>query len=775
MFYLCGCYKIYKFISMDSIYLIIVIVLLGLAVLDLIVGVSNDAVNFLNSSIGSKVAPVRVIFAVATLGILLGTMFSSGMMEIARSGVFYPEKFTFPAIMMLFLAVMLTDIILLDLFNTFGLPTSTTVSLVFELLGAAVAVALFTIWTTDTGSTLGEFINSGKALAIIGGIFISIAIAFVAGSIIMYLSRLLFSFKYKKPFKYLGALWGGIALTAITYFAVFKGLKGSVLVTEEMLLFLENNMSLALLYALVGWTLFMALLQHVFKVKILNVIVLVGTAALAMAFAGNDLVNFIGVFMAGFDSFQIAQGVAASGGDVNSLYMGRLSEPVVANVWWLLGAGTIMILSLTLSKKSRTVTETEVNLARKGEGIERFSSSPLSRSIVRGSLNFSKSISKITPEPIKRFIDKRFEPVELENKASFDLIRASVNLTVAAMLVSLGTSLKLPLSTTYVTFMVAMGTSLADRAWGRDSAVYRINGVLTVVAGWLLTALIAFTFSMIVGFFLMWGGKIAIVIMIALVVFLLIKSSKLHTKRKSKEEQQQQVLSTKDQLITSCNKDVHLVLDKTLFILKKVIEGLSDENRKAARKAMNEALEMYEKFKDKRDYEVVPTLESIQMNALDLEQEYVQLVDYSYELTKSLKAITESTFNYINNNHSAFSKDQIDDLKVIYNTLTDVFNGYTQMEKSGDYTQFNKVTSLRDFILELNPKLTKRQIKRVKDGLSSTRNSILFLNLVNESKIVTLQSGNLMKSHRNFREQSSKQLGTMIGAKELIKDATLNL
>lgn len=760
---------------MDSIYLIIVIVLLGLAVLDLIVGVSNDAVNFLNSSIGSKVAPIRIIFAVAALGVLLGTMFSSGMMEVARSGVFYPEKFTFPSIMMLFLAVMLTDVILLDLFNTFGLPTSTTVSLVFELLGASVAVALYTIWTTESGGNLGEFINSGKALAIITGIFTSIAIAFLVGSIIMYISRIIFSFNYKKPFKYLGALWGGIALTAITYFAVFKGLKGSVLVSSELLAYLEGNMGMALLYTLGTWTILMAILQHIFRVKILKVIVLSGTAALAMAFAGNDLVNFIGVFMAGFDSFHIAQEVVASGGDLNTLYMGKLSEPVVANIYWLLGAGTLMTLSLFLSKKSRTVSNTEVNLARKGEGIERFSSSPLSRSIVRGSLTLSKSISTIIPESMKKFIDKRFEPVELENKASFDLIRASVNLTVSAMLISLGTSLKLPLSTTFVTFMVAMGSSLADRAWGRESAVYRINGVLTVVAGWFLTALVAFSAALAVGLFLMWGGKIAIVIMIAIVVIMLLKSSKLHTKRKSKEEQQQQVLSTKDQLITSCNNDVHMVLDRTLWILKKVIDGLNDENRKSARKAMNEAIELYEKFKDKRDYEVVPTIESIQMNALDLEQEYVQLVDYSYELTKSLKAISESTFNYINNNHSAFSKEQIDDLKVFYNTLTDVFNCYNEMVKTGDYSKFNKVTNLRDFILELNPKLTKRQIKRVKEGVSSTRNSILFLNLVNESKIVTLQSGNLIKSHRNFREQSSKHSMTMIGAKELIKDATLNL
>lgn len=759
---------------MESIYLIIVIILLGLAVLDLIVGVSNDAVNFLNSSIGSKVAPLWAIFAVASVGILIGTMFSSGMMEIARSGVFYPEKFTFPSIMMLFLAVMLTDIILLDLFNTFGLPTSTTVSLVFELLGAAVAVALFTLWTTDTGDQLGDFINSGKALAIIGGIFTSIAIAFIVGSLIMYISRVIFSFNYKKSFKYLGSLWGGIALTAITYFAIFKGLKGSVLVSDNFILFLDNNMSTALLYTLGGWTVIMGILQHIFRFNILRFIVLAGTAALAMAFAGNDLVNFIGVFMAGLDSFKIAHNVAAAGGDINTLYMGRLSEPVVANVAWLIGAGIIMVMALAFSKKSRSVSETELNLSRKGEGLERFSSSPLSRSIVRGSLIVGKSFGSITPASLKKFIDDRFIPVELENKASYDLIRASINLTVSALLISLGTSLKLPLSTTFVTFMVAMGSSLADRAWGRESAVYRVNGVLTVVAGWLMTALVAFTVALLVGLFLMWGGKIAIALMVAVVAFMLFKSGRLHTKRKSKELQQQQILSSKDQLINSSNDEIHIVMDKTISILKRVIDGLKDENRRSVKKAMTEANELYSRYKDKRNYEVVPTLESIQLNALDLEQEYVQLVDYSYEITKSLKAITESTFTYIDNNHTAFSKEQIDDLRTIFNTLTEVYVGYIKMEKTNDYSNFDQVLNLRLTILDLYAKMTKRQIKRVKEGKSSTRSSILFLNLVNESKIVTLQSGNLMKTHRNFKIQAAKSGGKYVDSQSVINNATLN-
>ncbi|MDD2513395.1 MAG: inorganic phosphate transporter, partial [Proteiniphilum sp.] len=706
---------------MDSIYLIIVIVLLGLATLDLIVGVSNDAVNFLNSSIGSRVAPLWVILTVASIGVLLGVMFSSGMMEVARSGVFYPDKFTFPSVMTLFLAVMITDVILLDLYNTFGLPTSTTVSLVFELLGASVAVALFTLWSSDSGGQLGDYINSGKALAIISGIFVSIAIAFVVGSIIMYLSRLIFSFNFGKSFRYLGAIWGGIALTSIIYFAIFKGLKGSVVVTPEMLNFLENHMRTALLYTFAASTFLMALLQHLFRVNILKVIVLSGTAALAMAFAGNDLVNFIGVFMAGYDSYRIAGEMVAAGGNIETLYMGRLAEPVVANIAWLIGAGVIMIMALWFSKKSRSVTETEVNLARKGEGVERFSSSPLSRSMVRGSLTISKSLDKIIPTPVKRFIDRQFTPAEeTGNGASFDLIRASVNLTIAALLISLGTSLKLPLSTTFVTFMVAMGTSLADRAWGRDSAVYRINGVLTVVAGWLMTALIAFTVSLLIGIFLMWGGKIAIAVMLLLVGLILYKSGRMHTKRKNREQQQQQVLSSEIQLVTSCNDDVRLVLEKTLSIFNNILIGLRDEDRKTAKKAMTKANELYEKFKDKRTYEVVPTLESMEMNALDLEQEYVQLVDYSYEITKSLKAVTEATFRYIDNNHAAFTKEQIEDLSMIYKILTEAFNSYNEMDRKGEYAQFSIVTNMREVIIDLYQKLNKRQIKRVKAGDSTT-------------------------------------------------------
>lgn len=488
---------------MDSIYIVIVLVLLALAAMDLVVGVANDAVNFLNSSIGSKVAPMWIILTVASVGVIIGAMFSTGMMEIARSGVFYPEKFTFASIMMLFLAVMITDVILLDVFNTFGLPTSTTVSLVFELLGAAVAVSLFTIWQNNEAVDLSQYINTARALKIISGIFISVIISFVVGSVVMYLSRLIFSFNYKKSFQYLGAIWGGIALTAIAYFAILKGLKSTTLISNEALTYLTEHTGTILMYTFVGMTVLMAVLQHLFKVRILTIIILSGTAALALSFAGNDLVNFIGVFMAGKSSFDVASVYVAQGGDINQLYMSSLNDAVVVDWRYLFGAGVIMVLALWFSKKAKSVTKTEVNLSRQGEGVEQFSSTKASRSLVRNALNISKFINYITPVKVKTFIESRFKPLEQKQSGdpSFDLIRASVNLTVAAMLISLGTSLKLPLSTTYVTFMVAMGSALADRAWGRESAVYRITGVLTVISGWFLTAFVAFSVAALVAFY----------------------------------------------------------------------------------------------------------------------------------------------------------------------------------------------------------------------------------------------------------------------------------
>jgi phosphate/sulfate permease len=739
---------------MDSIYLVIVIVLLGLAAMDLIVGVANDAVNFLNSGIGSRVAPVWVILTVASVGVMIGAMFSTGMMEIARSGVFYPEKFTFASIMMLFLAVMITDVILLDVFNTFGLPTSTTVSLVFELLGAAVAVALFTIWQNNEAVDLSQYINTGKALKIISGIFISVLISFVVGSVVMYFSRLIFSFNYKKSFQYLGAIWGGIALTAIAYFAILKGLKSTTLISGEVMSYINEHTSTILLYTFVGMTLLMGILQHLFKVKILTIIILAGTAALALSFAGNDLVNFIGVFMAGKSSFDLASAFAAQGGDINQLYMHQLNDAVSVDWRYLFGAGVIMVLALWFSKKAKNVTKTEVNLSRQGEGVEQFSSTKASRSLVRNALNMGRLVNYITPVKVKDFIESRFKPLENKKASdpSFDLIRASVNLTVAAMLISLGTSLKLPLSTTYVTFMVAMGSALADRAWGRESAVYRITGVLTVISGWFLTAFVAFSAAAIVALILMVGGIYAIVGLIILVIILLIQFAMVHKKREAKEEQKtaSDIITNEDELINSCSIEMEEAISSMVRIYRTTIDGVFNEDRKTLHNLQREANAIYLKYKNRRHYEVVPTLKRIKDASIESEQFYIQIIDYFYEISKALKAMTEASFNYINDNHEGFSDEQMDDLKKLSDMVIEVSNEFVKMIQDRDYSELEQLKNKRQLISDFYSAATRNQIKRAKSQSSGTRNSILFLALLNETKIIAMQSSNLMKSQRRL-------------------------
>ncbi|MDX9747377.1 MAG: inorganic phosphate transporter [Paludibacter sp.] len=747
---------------MDPIYIVIVLVLLALASLDLVVGVANDAVNFLNSGIGSRVAPRWVILTVASIGIIVGSLFSSGMMEIARSGVFHPGMFTFPQIMMLFLAVMVTDVILLDVFNTFGLPTSTTVSLIFELLGAAVAVALFNIWQTDAG-VLIDYINAGKTMGIISGILVSVVIAFTVGTLVMWLSRLLFSFRYQKTFLYFGGIWTGLALTAISYFAVFKGLKGTTLISKENMLLMQENIGMMLLFTFIGWSVVMSILQHVFKVNILKIIILLGTASLALAFAGNDLVNFIGVFMAGLSSYEIASGIAASGGNVETLMMQGLSDPVNVDWRYLFGAGIIMVLALWFSKKARTVTKTEVNLSRQGDGMERFNSTVASRTIVRRAIQFNKKIEKLLPQSINNFIDRRFSPLNGGEKGeeSFDLIRASVNLTVSALLISLGTSLKLPLSTTYVTFMVAMGSSLADRAWGRESAVYRITGVLTVISGWFLTAFVAFTIAALVAFALMYGGLYAVAGSIALVVVLFLQFTRIHKKREAKEVQEDaKLMDSGSDIIENCTREFRDSVQTTIQIYKGLLDGLFTEDRKGLMKLYKVADEFHGRSKRRRSYEVLPTLQKLEHDALETGQFYVQLVDYFYEISIALRYMTESAYRFIDNNHEGFTKEQIEDMRLLGDELIDLFNDFNTMIETSDYSGLKEIKERRASILDLYANLVKRQISRTKEKESGTRNSILYLNLLNETKSIVLKSANLMRAQMglfNSAEQYQKQ------------------
>lgn len=735
---------------MNTIYLVILIAIMGLAVWDIVVGVTNDASNFLNSSVGSKVAPMWVILTVASVGIIIGSFFSHGMMEIARNGVFHPAQFTFPDIMMLFLAVMITDVILLDIFNTLGLPTSITVSLIFELLGAAVAVALVNIWRNDSGRLI-EYLNAGKAMTIISGILLSIVIAFICGSIVMYISRVIFSFNYKKSFAYVGSLWGGIALTAMSYFIVFKGLAGSALLPAERLDFLNQHLFLVLLVIWIGWTIIMAVCQHLFKWNILRFIVLMGTGALALSYAGNDLVNFVGVFMASLNSYEIASEAVSNGISINNLYMSGLADPVNANSLFLLAAGAIMILALWFSKKTKTVTQTEINLANQSTGAERFSSTQASRSLVRSALSINRWVDRVTPQGVKDFIDKRFEPLpkdDIKDKPSFDLIRASVNLTVSALLISIATSLTLPLSTTYVTFMVAMGSSLADRAWGRESAVYRITGVLVVIGGWFMTALIAFVVAAAVAFALMYGKIYAIIGLLLLVVFLLIQFSVIHRRREKKKENQNVFIPNDHDIVKESGDEVREIMTSTTRIYEKTIDCLHTEDRKQLKDLAKEADKLYLDFKDRRDYEVVPTLQNLKSSTLDTAQQYVQIIEYSYEISKSLKYIVDAAYEYIDNNHEGFNDEQMADMKLMESEIVKVYSDLIDKTPSQSYkTIDNAIRKYREEITGLNNDITKRQIQRTKSDESGARNSTLFLNILNETRRIAMLCTNLMKSH----------------------------
>ena len=739
---------------MDNIYLFIVIVLIALAVVDLTIGVANDAANFLASAFGSKVTSRWAILTVASVGLILGTLASTGMMEIARTGVFHPGMFTFHEVTMIFLAVMICDVIMLDLFNTFGMPTSTTVSLIFEMLGAAVFVALYKIWTSDpaTVGELGEYINSARAMTLMSAILASVVIAFICGSVVMFISRLLFSFRFKRSFKQYGAMWSGLCLTAIAYFALFKGLKTNAAIAPAMG-WISDNIQILLLASFVGFSILLAFMQHVFRINILKIIVLAGTAALAMAFASNDLVNFIGVTMAGVHSYEIASIHAAAGGNIDTLLMSDLAKPVIVHPLILLLAGGFMAITISFSKKAQTVTDTGVNLSRQDDGFERFGSTPASRALVRSARTVNKKVTTFLPESVNRFIDKRFKPSksELKNKASFDLIRASVNITVAALLISTATSLKLPLSTTYVTFMVAMGTSLSDRAWGRETAVYRITGVLTVISGWFLTAFIAFSAGAIVALLLMWGWKIALAGLLILCVFSLIQSTKLHRKREKKNQVATQEYSAeKNTVIEQCNEEVYRVFEQVSRIYTQTLKGLAMEDRKSLKNMFKESKELFNREKERRTLEMLPTLRKLQDDAIDTGHYYVQSVDYLFEVSKSLLSITKSSYEYIDNNHTGLSTKQVEDLENLNNAVSDVYARIVDMLRTSNYTDFERVLAKRDSLFDLFAENIKSQIKRVKANESGTRNSILYLDIVSETKSMLLQSRNLMRAQRLF-------------------------
>ncbi len=729
-----------------------IVVLFALAISDLVVGVSNDAVNFLNSSIGSKVASRNVIMIIASLGMLAGVTFSSGMMEVARKGIFNPQFFTMPELMTIFLAVMLTDIILLDLYNTFGLPTSTTVSIVFELLGAAVAVSLLKI--AAAGASIADvvtYINTSKALAIISGILLSVVIAFAVGAIVQIATRVLFTFDFEKRLKRYGALWGGAALAAITYFILIKGAKGASFITPETLSWIKSHTGTILFASFVVAALLLQILMLVARVNALKVVVLVGTFALAMAFAANDLVNFIGVPLAGLAAYTEA------GATSNPLTatMEALTQPVRSNTFFLLLAGVIMVITLWFSRKSRTVTRTEVRLGRQEEGYERFESTGLSRSIVRLVSSIFEIASRLAPPPIRKWTNRRLDRSQYRPKPaadgtvpSFDLVRAAVNLMVASALISLATSLKLPLSTTYVTFMVAMGTSFSDQAWGRESAVYRVSGVLAVIGGWFFTAMMAFTVAAVFAVALYFGKIFAIIGIGALAILLLSLTRRIH-KVREKEEKALDVFNLRK--ITDAQAAARTTFEHTSIFLREVrttldtaFKGLFALDRitvKAARERQRE-LQRWSNIIAANIFKVLRLLSRTTPTAETAR--FAKTISSLQEMSESVRDVVMRAYVHVINQHSGLLPSQTEELERMTHIVFEILDRTSEAMSQKAKPNVESISGLTDDLRGLVERFDHNQIQRIQDNSSKTRLSILSYSLAWDCLKIAEQTDSLM-------------------------------
>ena len=736
---------------MESIYFLILIALIGLAFADLIVGVSNDAVNFLNSAIGSKVLSFKTIMIVASIGIFIGCVFSSGMMEVARKGIFNPGEFMFSEIMIIFMAVMITDILLLDFFNSIGMPTSTTVSIVFELLGASVAMALIKIGV-DNGSfsDLAIYINTSKATQIILGILLSVFVAFTIGAIVQWISRLLLSYDFKTKATWIGAVFGGIALTAISYFILMKGIKGTSYAGESFSIiggvtikdFLESNVISIIAYSSVLWSFISYVLIHFFNVDIYKVIIGVGTFALALAFAGNDLVNFIGVPIAAWQSYEawVASGVAA-----DEFSMQVLATKVATPNFLLVIAGLIMVLTLWFSKKAQRVVKTSLDLSNQGEVSERFNANFLSRFIVRVASYLSNLLNRILPSSVNSVIEKRFEIPEIftkkisqNNRPSFDVIRASVNLMVAGILISFATSYKLPLSTTYVTFMVAMGTSLSDRAWGSESAVYRVAGVLNVIAGWFGTALIAFTAAGVIAY-LINISELMIAVLLFFAILLLVRNYIKGNKEKEKENTVEDILvqaesSSLQGVINESAKNISKVTNRSSKIFNNVIRGLSSHDLTELKKNKDQIAKLSKEVDSLKD-KLFFFIRNLDESSLSASNFYINLLGSLQDITQSIEYISKITHKHINNNHRKLTLNQIRDLLEIEKVMSELFESVSSTFKNKSFNDIDTINETKIKTIGLLEEKIQSQISRTRTlEEKSPKNTTLYFSILQESK-----------------------------------------
>ena len=734
-----------------DIYLIMIIALAILAIGDLVVGVSNDAVNFLNSALGSKALSVRNIMILASLGVAVGAVFSSGMMEVARKGIFNPDMFFFSEIMIIFMAVMITDILLLDFFNTLGMPTSTTVSIVFELLGAAVAVSLIKIFANGgDASLLVDYINVTKATQIIGGILLSVFVAFSVGAVVQYVSRFLLSYNYEQKANWVGSLFGGVALTSITYFILMKGIKGTAYAKQSFEIldgstianFMETQVVLIAVSLFILLSLFSYIIISVFKISIYKIIIGVGTFSLALAFAGNDLVNFIGVPIAAWQSYEAW---SVSGMQATEFSMAVLSKKVPTPTLLLFLAGMVMVVTLWISSKAKKVTKTEIDLARQQDTKERFNPNFLSRGLVRASMNLSNVFSKIVPNNLQKHIDSQFEKPAIElssNKSielpAFDMIRAAVNMMVAAILISIATSFKLPLSTTYVTFMVAMGTSLADRAWGSESAVYRVAGVLNVIGGWFFTAFIAFVGCGTIAFLINLGGPTAIAILLFLALLLLARNYISHRKEtaqiKSEDALSKAESSSIQGVILESSNNVSKASKKIKKVFAASISGLATQDLSALKKNKKEVKSLADEIEDLRNdlfYFIKNLDESTIKGASNF---YINVLGSLQDISESLQYISKVTFKHINNNHKALTFNQIRELKEISLELETLFERTKFAFSKNNFKEISSILDSKQELLDSVREKINNQISRTKSEESSPKNTTLYFSILTESK-----------------------------------------
>jgi phosphate/sulfate permease len=745
---------------LNDTYLFIVVLLCILAIGDLIVGVSNDAVNFLNSAIGSKAISFRKIMIFASLGIAMGALFSSGMMEVARKGIFNPAAFNFQEIIFIFMAVMMTDILLLDFFNTLGMPTSTTVSIVFELLGAAVVMSLIKIFSNSGNlMELSTYINTEKATQIILGILLSVFIAFTIGAIVQWMSRALLTHDFLKKAKLVNALFGGISLAAISNFILIKGIKGTqyagieynFLNGQTINAFLDSNALLVNLSSLLFWYLFSYFLMKVFKVDIYKVIIGVGTFALALAFAGNDLVNFIGVPVAAFQSYEawVASGMAA-----DQFSMSALSNKVPTPTLFLLASGLIMVLTLWFSSKAKKVVKTSLDLSDQNDIKERFKPNFLSRLMVRFFVGLNQYFSNLFPVAISKKISGSFEitvdksVAKDPNAPSFDTLRASINLTVAAILISIATSLKLPLSTTYVTFMVTMGTSLADRAWGTDSAVYRVAGVINVIGGWFFTALSAFLVCGGIVYLIHWGGFTAIMIIMG-VILLLISRNFVNHKKETQKKAEQSILSNTESdsfggILEESSRNIGSVISQTYDIYANVIKGLSKSDLRTLSVAKNNAEELFDEVNDLKNG-IYYFLKRVGETSVPATRFYISLLGIMSDLMEDLIYISNVSHQHVNNNHASLNEKQIQDLNEIFESLSSVFKeGIEAFNLEFSDKEFNDVLIQKSQNFDLLNQKIEDQILRTK-AETSAKNTALYFNILIRTKDLILHKFELVE------------------------------